>query len=566
MVALAPTVTAPPRDNGSGASGTKGGGKGKHRLELARPPATHPGAVSVVNSQTVKPQSKNDNEKTKRGSENDQHRLELASSFSPPDPIPSTQGGGGGGGGGGGDVQNKKVAAKETGLQLAASVGPPNNNNNNNNTDTASESESSRRRVQERKGLALAPLVDPAVTSSSLERPPSPRNLVAVAITVDDMQEEGNIDERIDREANALVEERIQNAFEGLPEAESLDVDEEERKLKAKNRRQCLRVVCLAIVIIAVGVPVGILAGGGGSDSTSGVDGAVGPTCDFCFGGFNTTTTPSLEPFPFAGTNTTCSEFLTSQGMLSSTDPGCAPGQAVAWKYCGCPQLPQLPPSNSDNTANGPFDSTFLQGTCTLCSDGSLPLLSNSSSVSCDDEALFVSSVGSWMPEECPRLVQEALSFCGCPSSRLVQLSSIVLDLAPKDTTVFRNTTSFDYQALHWLADQDALQLNASATNVLRQRYALALLYFSTNGTTWNTSSLQYLTDRSVCFWNDPISARGVRCDAAPDGTVNEVDLSKFLGLLSCFAGCSGCSLRRGNRSTRNSSRRNQGSKRASRP
>lgn len=35
---------------------------------------------------------------------------------------------------------------------------------------------------------------------------------------VDDLQQE-----RIDREANALVEERIQNAFEGLPEAESLE-------------------------------------------------------------------------------------------------------------------------------------------------------------------------------------------------------------------------------------------------------------------------------------------------------------------------------------------------------
>ena len=165
-VTLAPIVTPPPRFNGSDTSRTKVGGKGKHRLEIARPAAAHPGAVSVVNSRKastigLKLQSKNHDEKTERSSEKYQHRLELASSSSPPDPIPSTKGGGRGGG----DVHDKKMAANETGLQLAASVGPPNNNNN---TDTTSESESSRQRIQERKGLALAPLVDPAAALSGL--------------------------------------------------------------------------------------------------------------------------------------------------------------------------------------------------------------------------------------------------------------------------------------------------------------------------------------------------------------------------------------------------------------
>ena len=164
-VALAPTVAAPPRESGSVTSRTQGGG-GKQRLALAPPAATQPGAVSVVNSRKastigLKLQSKNHDEKTERSSEKYQHRLELASSSSPPDPIPSTKGGGRGGG----DVHDKKMAANETGLQLAASVGPPNNNNN---TDTTSESESSRQRIQERKGLALAPLVDPAAALSGL--------------------------------------------------------------------------------------------------------------------------------------------------------------------------------------------------------------------------------------------------------------------------------------------------------------------------------------------------------------------------------------------------------------
>ena len=528
-VALAPTVAAPPRESGSVTSRTQGGG-GKQRLALDPPAATQPGAVSVVNSRKasttgLKPQfltrrHDKDDDKTERGSEKDQHRLELASSSSPPGPSK---------GGGGGDDHDRKVAAEKTGLQLAASVGPPNT--------ARRDSQSSRRRNQGQKGLTLAPSVDPAVDRSSGLDPDGPSHLdvVAVAKMVDDPQEDDNIDERIDREANVLVEKRIQNVFEALPEAESFDADEEERKFKTKRRKQCFLLACLAIVVVAVSIPVGILAAGRGSDSTIGVDDVAAPTCDFCFGGFNTTTIPSQEPFLFAGTNTTCSEFLTRQVMLSSTDPGCAPGQAVAWKYCGCPDLP-LPPSNNTNTANGPFDSTFSNSSCSLCSDGSLPLLSNSSSISCDDEALFVSSVGSWMPEECPRLVQEALMFCRCPSLRLVQLSSTVLDLAPIDARVFRNTTSFDYQALHWLADQDALQLNASATGVLRQRYALALLFFSTNGAAWDTSSFQYLTDTSVCSWNDPVSQMGVFCDTVPEGTVIAIDLSKFPGLFSCFA------------------------------
>ena len=48
--------------------------------------------------------------------------------------------------------------------------------------------------------------------------------------------------ERIDREANALEEERIQNVFEGLPEAESLDAEKEELGQKSANSISSWRV------------------------------------------------------------------------------------------------------------------------------------------------------------------------------------------------------------------------------------------------------------------------------------------------------------------------------------
>lgn len=100
------------------------------------------------------------------------------------------------------------------------------------------------------------------------------------------------------------------------------------------------------------------------------------------------------------------------------------------------------------------------------------------------------------------------------------------------------------FKALHWLADEDAAELDVPASSSyedtveLMQRFILAVFYYSTNGESW-TSQLKFLSDYDVCYWNESIEPTaeakadqfdgwfsGVQCNE--EGDVNYLFIRKF--------------------------------------
>ena len=79
------------------------------------------------------------------------------------------------------------------------------------------------------------------------------------------------------------------------------------------------------------------------------------------------------------------------------------------------------------------------------------------------------------------------------------------------DIRVFNDRSSPQYTTLEWLANVDPAQLNLSATPAteLVERYAMAYLYFSTNGDNWN-NKFHFLSNWSVCDWNNFSSTTSV--------------------------------------------------------
>ena len=79
------------------------------------------------------------------------------------------------------------------------------------------------------------------------------------------------------------------------------------------------------------------------------------------------------------------------------------------------------------------------------------------------------------------------------------------------DIRVFNDRSSPQYTTLEWLANVDPAQLNLTATPAteLVERYAMAYLYFSTNGDNWN-NKFHFLSNWSVCDWNNFSSTTSV--------------------------------------------------------
>jgi hypothetical protein len=76
---------------------------------------------------------------------------------------------------------------------------------------------------------------------------------------------------------------------------------------------------------------------------------------------------------------------------------------------------------------------------------------------------------------------------------------------------VWMDETSPQSQALNWLAFEDPAMLPIKDTkaSTLIERYALAVLYFSTGGPQW-AGSVKFLSNYSVCDWKD--DRNEVRC------------------------------------------------------
>ena len=293
-----------------------------------------------------------------------------------------------------------------------------------------------------------------------------------------------------------------------------------------KDRRSCkikLIVVLLVLVLASVGATVGILLGNNnsGNNSSQPVTSSPQPaTCDFCFGGQNvssTLTDVELETVLVAD-NVTCLDYLKSQQMLLSNDTECLVGQALAWRRCGCPLMP-----------------TISNGNCTLCDNNNnnnqTPPVPLNAGVNCDEEANFVSVVGTRRPDQCNALVEEASASCQCPSAYYSMLLGIVSD-AVEDPALFRTAGSTQIRALDWMAYQDPLRLEMSLTpSQIRERFGAVVLYYSLGGGPSTTDlNTYFLTGNITCEWHHPTFADGLFC---ADETVTDFLLGEFF-LFAC--------------------------------
>ena len=91
-------------------------------------------------------------------------------------------------------------------------------------------------------------------------------------------------------------------------------------------------------------------------------------------------------------------------------------------------------------------------------------------------------------------------------------------------------------KAMRWLAEEDGLEVDPSDSEVLVQRYALAVIFYATGGDTW-IDKAHFLSNMSVFHWNeleeddydyDYFSYLGTNC-TDDNSEVNTLILGKFL-------------------------------------
>ena len=101
------------------------------------------------------------------------------------------------------------------------------------------------------------------------------------------------------------------------------------------------------------------------------------------------------------------------------------------------------------------------------------------------------------------------------------------------------NDSTSQGKAIRWLAEEDGLEVDPLDSEVLVQRYALAVIFYATGGKKRENKAwikkAHFLSNMSVCHWNEPDdddfnfdSFLGTNC---PDGNseVKTLSLGKSL-------------------------------------
>jgi hypothetical protein len=89
-------------------------------------------------------------------------------------------------------------------------------------------------------------------------------------------------------------------------------------------------------------------------------------------------------------------------------------------------------------------------------------------------------------------------------SERFIEAQSILSDVSAAET--FQDSTSSQYKALSWLADND-MNTSIEDTEELQSRYILAVFYYSLDGPSWIETENAWLSAADKCAWN------GVTCN-----------------------------------------------------
>eukprot|EP00592_Proboscia_alata_P017868 CAMPEP_0194397066 /NCGR_PEP_ID=MMETSP0174-20130528/125338_1 /TAXON_ID=216777 /ORGANISM="Proboscia alata, Strain PI-D3" /LENGTH=393 /DNA_ID=CAMNT_0039193203 /DNA_START=25 /DNA_END=1204 /DNA_ORIENTATION=+ len=63
-----------------------------------------------------------------------------------------------------------------------------------------------------------------------------------------------------------------------------------------------------------------------------------------------------------------------------------------------------------------------------------------------------------------------------------------------------KNKTSPQYLAMDWITNQDGANMTLKEVDKIRERYALAVFYYSTQGESWK-HQYNFLSDKDVCEW-----------------------------------------------------------------
>jgi hypothetical protein len=91
------------------------------------------------------------------------------------------------------------------------------------------------------------------------------------------------------------------------------------------------------------------------------------------------------------------------------------------------------------------------------------------------------------------------LSLRAPPKDRFSIIRSAVLSISSSKD--LKNSSSPQARALRWLVYDDALNVSETDTRWLRQRYTMAVLYYSTGGDTSWITSLHFLEPIHECMW-----------------------------------------------------------------
>jgi hypothetical protein len=98
--------------------------------------------------------------------------------------------------------------------------------------------------------------------------------------------------------------------------------------------------------------------------------------------------------------------------------------------------------------------------------------------------------------------------------------------LAPISGELLSDTTSPQFQALNWLANNDAanMTIGVDSEAAIKTRYVAAVLYYAFGGENW-TNNFRFLSDRETCSWNQGFDSgyHGITCSS--DGTTESFQM-----------------------------------------
>jgi hypothetical protein len=104
------------------------------------------------------------------------------------------------------------------------------------------------------------------------------------------------------------------------------------------------------------------------------------------------------------------------------------------------------------------------------------------------------------------------------------------LAVSVSGTVSLNDMSSPAFQAYDWMLRSDSFSTTETSSEILKERFVVSLLYFSTGGGTWN-EKYNFLSEQSICAWNISDEKNelgiGIGCDTA--SRVKQIILGKSL-------------------------------------